>query len=77
MEIEASPDAGASFQATLKHVNGAGPKVNVELERQWGDTVHAEVDQDHFRQLEIQPDADVYLEPRENHVFILPDAPYV
>jgi sulfate/thiosulfate transport system ATP-binding protein len=56
MEIKLSPDGGASFRATVKHINGAGPKVNVELESQWGDMVHVEVDQDHFRELAIQPD---------------------
>jgi sulfate/thiosulfate transport system ATP-binding protein len=73
MEIALTPSGEASFPATARHINAAGPKVNVELESQWGDTVYVETDEDHFRDLAIKRDAHVFLKPRENHVFILPD----
>jgi sulfate transport system ATP-binding protein len=73
MEIALTPSGEASFPATVRHINAAGAKVNVELESQWGDTVYVETDENHFRDLAIRRDAHVFLKPRENHVFILPD----
>jgi sulfate/thiosulfate transport system ATP-binding protein len=73
IEIALSPNGEASFPATVRHINAAGPKVNVELESQWGDTIYVELDENHFRDLAITRNAHVYLKPRENHVFVLPD----
>jgi sulfate transport system ATP-binding protein len=73
IDIALSPNGEASFPATVRHINAAGPKVNVELESQWGDTVYVELDENDFRDLAIERNAVVYLKPRENHVFVLPD----
>ena len=35
------PNGKASFPATVKHINAAGPSVKVELESQWGDPVRS------------------------------------
>ena len=76
IDIALRSSGDSSFPATVRHINAAGPKVNVELESQWGDTVYVETDENHFRDLAIKRDAQVFLKPRENHVFILPDSVY-
>jgi len=70
LDIALTPNGRTSFAATVKHINAAGPKVKVELESQWGDPVHVELEHERFRELHLEREARVYLKPRENRVFI-------
>jgi sulfate transport system ATP-binding protein len=70
LDIHLQPIAKGSFAATVQHINAAGPKVKVELTTHWGDPVQVEIDHDRFRELKLERDAEVYLSPRENHVFL-------
>ena len=70
LEIHLQPIAKGSFAATVQHINAAGPKVKVELTSHWGDPVQVEIDHERFRELRLERDAEVYLSPRENHLFI-------
>jgi hypothetical protein len=44
--------------------------VKVELTSHWGDPVQVEIDHDRYRELKLERDAEVYLSPRENQVFV-------
>ncbi len=70
LEIHLQPIAKGSFAATVTHINAAGPKVKVELTTHWGDPVQVEIDHDRYRELKLERDGEVYLSPRENHVFV-------
>jgi sulfate transport system ATP-binding protein len=70
LEIHLQQIAKGSFAATVTHINAAGPKVKVELTTHWGDPVQVEIDHDRYRELKLERDAEVYLSPRENHVFV-------
>jgi sulfate/thiosulfate transport system ATP-binding protein len=70
LDINLRPDVKSSFAATVRHINTAGPKVKVELTTQWGDPVQVELGHDRFRELKFEPNAEVFLSPRENHVFV-------
>jgi len=70
LEIHLQPIAKGSFAATVRHINAAGPKVKVELTSHWGDPVQVEIDHDRYRELKLERDAEVYLSPRENQVFV-------
>jgi len=70
MDISLKPNGKQLFVATVRHINAAGPQVKVELETPEGDPVQVELGHDRFRQLALSPDAQVYLTPREERVFI-------
>jgi sulfate/thiosulfate transport system ATP-binding protein len=70
LDIHLHPIAKGSFAATVRHINAAGPKVKVELTTQWGDPVQVEIDHERYRELKLEREAEVYLSPRENHVFV-------
>ncbi len=70
LEIHLQPIAKGSFAATVQHINAAGPKVKVELTSHWGDPVQVEIDHERYRELRLERNAEVYLSPRENHLFI-------
>jgi len=70
LDIHLQPIAKGSFAATVRHINAAGPKVKVELITQWGDPVQVELDHERYRELKLERDAEVFLSPRENHVFV-------
>jgi sulfate transport system ATP-binding protein len=70
LDIHLQPIAKGSFAATVRHINAAGPKVKVELTTHWGDPVHVEIDHDRYHELKLERDAEVFLSPRENHVFV-------
>jgi sulfate transport system ATP-binding protein len=70
LDIQLTPNGGSSFPATVSHINSAGPTVKVELTSQWGDRVHVEIDHERFRALRLEREAQVYLNPRENSVFV-------
>jgi sulfate/thiosulfate transport system ATP-binding protein len=70
LDIHLQPIAKGSFAATVRHINAAGPKVKVELISHWGDPVQVEIDHDRYRELKLERDAEVFLSPRENHVFV-------
>jgi sulfate transport system ATP-binding protein len=70
LDIHLQPIAKGSFAATVRHINAAGPKVKVELTSQWGDPVQVEIDHDRYRELKLERNTEVFLSPRENHVFV-------
>jgi len=70
LDIHLQPIAKGSFAATVRHINAAGSKVKVELISNWGDPVQVEIDHDRYRELKLERDAEVYLSPRENQVFV-------
>jgi sulfate/thiosulfate transport system ATP-binding protein len=70
LDIHLQPIAKGSFAATIRHINAAGPKVKVELTTQWGDPVQVEIDHERYRELKLERETEVYLSPRENHVFV-------
>ncbi len=70
LEIGYDPGNANHFRAKVVHINAAGPVVKVELVSEWGDTVHVELTQDRYRELALQVDADVYVTPKDMHIFV-------
>ncbi|HYA35945.1 MAG TPA: sulfate ABC transporter ATP-binding protein [Candidatus Binataceae bacterium] len=70
LEVSNSPAGQDSFAATVRHINSAGPLVKLELLSEWGDPVSAEISHERFRALDLEPQARVYLSPKENRVFV-------
>jgi sulfate transport system ATP-binding protein len=69
LEITHQPTALPHFQATITHLNAAGPVVKVELAMQSGVVVHVELSQERYRQLHLQKGAEVFVSVKTMHVF--------
>ncbi len=69
LDIARQPSGPASFRATTKHINSAGPLVKVEAVTEWGAPVHIELSQDRFRALQLAKGEVVFIIPRDVAVF--------
>ena len=69
LEIERQPNDKSHFSAKVKRINKAGPLVKVELLTEWGDSFHAEISRERFRDLQLETDVDVFIRPKEMKLF--------
>jgi sulfate transport system ATP-binding protein len=69
LEIDHQPTAQPQFQATVTHLNAAGPVVKVELATQSGAVVHVELSQERYRHLQLQKGAEVFVKVKDMQVF--------
>jgi sulfate transport system ATP-binding protein len=69
LEIDRRPVAGATIRARVQRIHAAGPTVKVELLSERGELVQAEISQDRHRSLALIRDDEVYLRPKQRHVF--------
>jgi sulfate/thiosulfate transport system ATP-binding protein len=69
LEIHRQPNGAAHFRATIKHINSAGPLVKVEAVAEWGESVHVEMSQEKFRDLQLLKNDAVFIVPKETRVF--------
>jgi len=70
LEIDRDPNGKNHFRARVEHVNPAGPLVKVELVSEWGDPVQVEISQKRYRSLRLEKDAEVFLTPKEQEIFV-------
>jgi sulfate transport system ATP-binding protein len=70
LEIEREPGAPSALAARVVRIHRAGPTVRVELARETGETLQAELSQQRFRELHLAPGDDVFVRPREDRVYI-------
>jgi sulfate/thiosulfate transport system ATP-binding protein len=66
---EAPPHGSNAFQATIVHINAAGPLVKIEAQAEWGARVQVEMPQQHFRDLGLSKGELVFVVPHELAVF--------
>jgi len=69
LEIHRQPNGAAHFRATIKHINSAGPLVKIEAVAEWGESVHVEMSQEKFRDLQLVKNEAVFIVPRETKIF--------
>jgi sulfate/thiosulfate transport system ATP-binding protein len=69
LEIRREPDGAAHFRATIRHINSAGPLVKIEARTEWGGSVHVELSQERFRELQLAKNDEVFIIPKEIKVF--------
>jgi sulfate transport system ATP-binding protein len=69
LEIQRQPNGGSHFRATIKHINSAGPLVKVEALAEWGASVHVELSQEKFRDLQLVRNETVFIIPKELKMF--------
>jgi sulfate/thiosulfate transport system ATP-binding protein len=70
LEIGHDPNGKHHFRARVEHVNPAGPLVKVELVSEWGDPVQVEISQERYRALRLKKDAEVFITPKEQEIFV-------
>lgn len=69
LDINCRPEGSNLLPAKIKHINGAGPLVKVELTTRRGNAVRVEMTQERFRALSLKQDLDVFVSPKEVQVF--------
>lgn len=69
LEIHREPNGAATFRATIRHINAAGPLVKVEAFTEWGGPVQVEMSQDRFRELRLAKNDEVFIIPKEVKIF--------
>jgi len=69
MEIVRGHDPSNGLPMTVERIFAAGPSVKVELRRETGELVQAELSHDHYRTLALATGERVFVRPRENRVF--------
>ena len=69
LEIDRRPVNGGHFRARIKHINSAGPLVKVEAITEWGHSVHIEMSQDRFRDLQLVKEEAVFVIPKDVKIF--------
>ena len=57
------------LRATVRHINGAGALVKIEIATRSGDSVRVELTQERFRALALERDQDVFVSLKEARVF--------
>jgi sulfate/thiosulfate transport system ATP-binding protein len=70
MDIDHHPNGNNYVRATVRHINSAGPLVKVEVVTQAGDSVHVELTQERFEQLQLKKNVEVFVFPKDMKVFI-------
>jgi sulfate transport system ATP-binding protein len=69
LDIERLPNGGSHFRARIKHINSAGPLVKVEAIAEWGNSVHVEMPQERYRNLQLIKNEQVFIIPKDGRVF--------
>lgn len=70
LDIDHQPNGANSFRARVEHLNLAGPVVKVQLVSEWGNPVSVEISQERYRLLRLEKDAEVFVTPRDQKIFV-------
>jgi sulfate transport system ATP-binding protein len=74
-EVLHDPIGANNLPATIKLINAAGPQVKLELTTDWGQIIHADLSQEHYCSLQLQPGTKVFLATKEMKIFQAPQPP--
>ena len=69
MEVTKTLDDKEYIKARVLHINPAGSLVKLELERDNGSIIQAEISRELFSSLKLQKNDEVYTRPRETRIF--------
>jgi sulfate transport system ATP-binding protein len=69
MHISREPEDASATRAILRHVYGVGPNVKLELQRDTGALLEAEISRRQFNELDLKLGDVVYVTPRNLRVF--------
>jgi sulfate transport system ATP-binding protein len=69
LDVLHDPVGPNNLPATIKLINPAGPQVKLELTTDWGQIIHADLSQERYRSLQLQPATRVFLATKEMKVF--------
>jgi sulfate transport system ATP-binding protein len=70
LAIHPRPSGRPHFEATITHINAAGPIVKVELIRDSGEPVFVEITRGRYETLGLSVGSRAFLSPREVRVFV-------
>ncbi len=70
LEIARTPNGNAQFRAVIKHIDPAHAMVKLELTNECGETLHVELPQDKYHDLQLRRDEVVYVSPKETRLFV-------
>jgi sulfate transport system ATP-binding protein len=69
-ELDAQATGNNCFEATIAHINAAGPQVKIDLVSLAGEPIQVEISQDRYRALALVVEQHVFVRPREIKVFV-------
>lgn len=69
LDLDAEPSGVPALRATITGIHSAGPTVRLELCTDGGERFHAVLPHDRYRELGLDPGAQVFVTPREMKVF--------
>lgn len=70
MDIDHHPKGKNHVRAAIRHINSAGPLVKIEVVTKAGDSVHVELTQERFRELQLKKNDEVFVFPKDMNLFI-------
>jgi len=70
LDISLIPVTDNHFHGKINHINPVGPLVRVELISDWGDSFHAEISQERYKNLGLKKGDHVFVTLRDQKVFI-------
>ena len=70
LDIETQTNGKPGFNATVRHINAAGPQVKIDLVTDSGESVHVELPHERFQNLGLSVGKTVFVSPREINVFV-------
>ncbi|MBU0641223.1 MAG: sulfate/molybdate ABC transporter ATP-binding protein [Planctomycetes bacterium] len=70
LDVDTQANGNASFEATVVHINAAGPQVKVELTTTGGEHIQVEMTQERFQALQLVVGRRVFVSPRQVKVFV-------
>ncbi len=69
MDVDIQGNGHPCFRAVVTRIHSAGANVRVDLLAESGECLHAELTQERYRALNLAPDSQVFVTPREVKVF--------
>lgn len=58
-----------SFKAKIRAINAAGATVRLDLMSEWGDPVSAEIPHEHYQNLNLKREEEIFVTPKQFQVF--------
>lgn len=68
LELDLHPGDLSYFRSRVVHINPAGPIVKVELISEWGETIHVDITQERYTELNLCKDMEVFVFPKNRRM---------
>ncbi len=69
IDVDTQRNGHPCFRAVVTRIHSAGANVRVDLLAESGEQLHAELTQERYRALNLTPDSQVFVTPREIKIF--------